>query len=82
MAWDAEGAIAEGPSGRAQQLVRQCLELVPDHTRCRSVALPKLSGAMPPVAPSSGGPGRLDRRKPPDHNAHEDIGESRIDAMR
>jgi len=40
MAWDAEVALAEGPSGRAQELVRECLELVPEHPRCRSVALP------------------------------------------
>ena len=40
MAWDAEVAMAEGPSGRARELVRECLELVPDHPRCRSVALP------------------------------------------
>jgi hypothetical protein len=40
MAWDAEVAIAEGTVGRAADLVRQCLELVPDHARCRSVVLP------------------------------------------
>jgi hypothetical protein len=39
LAWDAEVALAEGPSGRAAELVRQCLELVPDHPRCRSVPL-------------------------------------------
>jgi hypothetical protein len=40
MAWDAEVALVEGPSGRAEELVRQCLELVPEHARCRAVALP------------------------------------------
>jgi aminoglycoside phosphotransferase (APT) family kinase protein len=39
MAWDAEVALAEGPSGRAQELIRQCLELVPGHARCSSVDL-------------------------------------------
>jgi hypothetical protein len=40
MAWDAEVALVEGPSGRAEELVRQCLELVPDHARCRAVTFP------------------------------------------
>jgi hypothetical protein len=40
MAWDAEVALAEGPGGRAQELIRQCLELVPEHPRCRAVVLP------------------------------------------
>ena len=40
MAWDAQLAVTEGPTGRAEELVRQCLELLPEHTRCRSVALP------------------------------------------
>jgi serine/threonine-protein kinase len=40
MAWDAEVALVEGPTGRAEELVRQCLELVADHQRCRAVALP------------------------------------------
>jgi aminoglycoside phosphotransferase (APT) family kinase protein len=40
MAWDAEVAMAEGPSGRAEELIRQCLELVPAHPRCQSVTLP------------------------------------------
>jgi serine/threonine-protein kinase len=40
MAWDAEVARVEGPSGRAEDLVRQCLELVPEHARCRAVARP------------------------------------------
>ena len=39
MAWDAELALVEGPSGRAEELVRACLELVPDHARCRAVTL-------------------------------------------
>ncbi|MGE0160178.1 MAG: serine/threonine-protein kinase [Gemmatimonadales bacterium] len=38
MAWDAEAARVDGPAGRAEELVRQCLEIVPDHPRCRSVA--------------------------------------------
>jgi len=40
MAWDAEVALVEGPTGRAEELVRQCLELVPDHARCGTVAPP------------------------------------------
>lgn len=39
LAWDAEAALAEGPSGRAEELVRQCLAIVPDHPRCRAVPL-------------------------------------------
>jgi hypothetical protein len=39
LAWDAEVALAEGPSGRAQELVRECLELVPGHARCLGVPL-------------------------------------------
>jgi hypothetical protein len=37
MAWDAEVALQEGPEGRAAELVRQCLALVPDHPRCLAV---------------------------------------------
>jgi serine/threonine protein kinase len=37
MAWDAEAAIDEGPPDRAEQLVRECLSLVPDHPRCLEV---------------------------------------------
>jgi hypothetical protein len=40
MAWDAEVALVEGPAGRAEELVRQCLEVVPDHARCQAVASP------------------------------------------
>jgi hypothetical protein len=39
MAWDAEVALAEGPSGRAEQLVAECLEMVPSHARCQAVSL-------------------------------------------
>lgn len=38
MAWDAEAALAEGPPERAQELVRECLRLVPDHPRCLGVS--------------------------------------------
>lgn len=38
MAWDAEAALQAGPPGDADRLVRQCLELVPDHPRCLAVA--------------------------------------------
>ena len=34
MAWDAEAALEEGTEGRAAELVRQCLALVPEHPRC------------------------------------------------
>jgi hypothetical protein len=37
MAWDAEAALTEGPPGRAEQLVSECLALVPDHPRCQAV---------------------------------------------
>jgi hypothetical protein len=40
MAWDAEVALVEGPSGRAAELLRRCLALVPDHPRCLAVVLP------------------------------------------
>jgi len=39
MAWDAEAAQQEGPEGRAAELVRECLELVPEHPRCLAVPL-------------------------------------------
>jgi hypothetical protein len=39
LAWDAEVALTEGPSGRAQELVEECLELVPSHPRCVAVPL-------------------------------------------
>jgi serine/threonine-protein kinase len=39
MAWDAEAALVEGPSGRAEELVRECLALVPDHPRCQAVPI-------------------------------------------
>jgi len=34
MAWDAEVALQDGPEGRAEELLEQCLALVPDHPRC------------------------------------------------
>jgi serine/threonine-protein kinase len=37
MAWDAEAALVDGPTGRAEELVRDCLALVPNHPRCQSV---------------------------------------------
>jgi Protein kinase domain len=39
MAWDAEAALEDGSSAKAQELVRQCLALVPDHPRCLAVPL-------------------------------------------
>ena len=39
MAWDAEAALEDGPTGRAEELVRECLELVPNHPRCQAVPL-------------------------------------------
>jgi hypothetical protein len=36
MAWDAEAAAQDGDPARAQELARACLELVPDHERCRT----------------------------------------------
>ena len=38
MAWDAEVARAEGPEGRAEELLATCLELVPGHPRCAEAA--------------------------------------------
>ncbi|MEQ1856808.1 MAG: serine/threonine-protein kinase [Longimicrobiales bacterium] len=37
MAWDAEAALTDGPPGRAEELVRECLALVPEHPRCQAV---------------------------------------------
>jgi hypothetical protein len=37
MAWDAEAALGDGVPERADELLQQCLELVPDHERCLSV---------------------------------------------
>ncbi len=34
MAWDAAAALEEGQAGRAEQLVQECLGLVPDHPGC------------------------------------------------
>ena len=38
MAWDAALAAVEGPPERAGELIRECLELVPDHPRCVEVS--------------------------------------------
>ncbi len=38
MAWDAEAALEDGPPDQADELLRQCLELVPDHPRCLEVS--------------------------------------------
>jgi Protein kinase domain len=37
MAWDAQAALQDGPRSRAEELVRDCLSLVPDHPRCSGV---------------------------------------------
>jgi serine/threonine protein kinase len=34
MAWEAEAALEDGSSARAQELVAECLALVPEHPRC------------------------------------------------
>ena len=39
LAWDAEAALAEGSEARAEELVQECLELVPDHPRCLALPL-------------------------------------------
>lgn len=38
MAWDADAARSEGVPDRADELVQQCLELVPEHPRCVEVS--------------------------------------------
>ena len=38
MAWDASAALADGSGDEAEGLVRQCLDLVPDHPRCLAVS--------------------------------------------
>jgi hypothetical protein len=38
MAWDAEVARAEGPPERAEELLGECLALVPGHPRCVEVS--------------------------------------------
>ena len=38
MAWDAEAALDAGMSERVDELVSQCLALVPEHPRCTAVA--------------------------------------------
>jgi len=38
MAWDAESALEGGPSERADELLDECLALVPDHPRCLALA--------------------------------------------
>jgi len=44
MAWDAEAALAEGSANRADELVRACLDLVPEHPRCLAVSLAAQGG--------------------------------------
>ena len=39
LAWDAEAALAEGSEARAEELVQECLVLVPDHPRCLALPL-------------------------------------------
>ena len=39
LAWDAEAALADGSEARAEELVQECLELVPDHPRCLALPL-------------------------------------------
>jgi hypothetical protein len=39
MAWDAEAALENGPTGRAEEIVRDCLALVPNHPRCEAVPI-------------------------------------------
>jgi len=39
LAWDAEAALEEGSDGRAEELLQECLELVPDHPRCLALPL-------------------------------------------
>jgi hypothetical protein len=39
LAWDADAAREDGAASRAQTLIQQCLELVPDHPRCLAAAL-------------------------------------------
>jgi len=38
MAWDADLALRDGPPERAEDLVRRCLALVPEHPRCLEVS--------------------------------------------
>jgi eukaryotic-like serine/threonine-protein kinase len=38
MAWDADAALQGGTRESAEELVRRCLELVPDHPRCLEVS--------------------------------------------
>jgi hypothetical protein len=38
MAWDAESALEGGGSERADELLDECLALVPDHPRCLALA--------------------------------------------
>jgi hypothetical protein len=37
MAWDAEAALQDGSPELAQELVRECLSVVPDHPGCLAV---------------------------------------------
>jgi len=38
MAWDAEAALSDGSPDRANELVGDCLRLIPDHPRCTTVS--------------------------------------------
>ena len=38
MAWDAEAAVEDGVPDMARELVSECLDLVPEHPRCTTVA--------------------------------------------
>lgn len=37
MAWDAEAALEDGAPETARELIRECLEVVPEHPRCNQV---------------------------------------------
>jgi hypothetical protein len=39
LAWDAAAALEEGSEERAEELVQECLELVPEHARCLALSL-------------------------------------------
>ncbi|HET9948676.1 MAG TPA: serine/threonine-protein kinase, partial [Longimicrobiales bacterium] len=39
IAWDADAALQDGLRVTAEELVAECLEIVPDHPRCRAVPL-------------------------------------------
>ena len=37
MSWDAEAALAEADTARAEELADACVRLVPDHPRCTAI---------------------------------------------